>query len=164
MEATPWEWKPPASGYVPHEMLIIQIWCFRCWQIWCFRFYVSSSTNRYKITLVNTDHSSQKYDFISVTKTTIQRKGIIMSTHLAHSGNPALTFIKQHQLDPSVKDQIKITLLSTISPLQLPNFVLCGRYKPSHMTQNFITVRAQLWTAVHFVIDPQSTAQADLVW
>ena len=86
-----------------------------------------------------------------------------MSTHLAHSGNPALTFFKPHQLDPWVKDQIKIPLLSTISPLQLPNFVLCRRDKPSHITQNFITVRAKLWTAVHFVIDPRSTDQADLV-
>ena len=31
---------------------------------------------------------------------------------------------------------MKITLLSPILPLQLPNFVSCVRDKPSHMTQN----------------------------
>ena len=36
--------------------------------------------------------------------------------------------------------------------------------KPSHMTQNFVTVGAKLWTAEHFLVDPWSTDQADLVW
>ena len=39
---------------------------------------------------------------------------------------PGPTFIKPDQLDPWIKDQMKITLLSTISPLQLPNFVSWG--------------------------------------
>ena len=55
-----------------------------------------------------------------------------------------------------IKDQIKIILLSTISPLQLLNFVSCGRDKPSHMTQNLITVGAKLWTAErsYLILDP----------
>ena len=80
---------------------------------------------------------------------------------LNYSGS---TFIKPDQPDPWIKDQIKIILLSTISPLQLPNFVSCGRDKPSHMTQNFVTVVAKLWTAERFLIDPWSMDQADLVW
>ena len=35
---------------------------------------------------------------------------------------PGPTFIKPDQLDPWIKDQIKITLLAAISPLQLPNY------------------------------------------
>ena len=77
---------------------------------------------------------------------------------------PGSAFIKPDQLDPWIKDQIKITLLSTIAPLQLPNFVSCGRDKPSHMTQNLVTVGATLWTAEYFLVDPWSMDQADLVW
>ena len=77
---------------------------------------------------------------------------------------PCSAFIKPDQLDPWIKDQIKITLLSTIAPLQLPNFVSCGRDKPSHMTQNLVTVGATLWTAEYFLLDPWSMDQADLVW
>ena len=73
------------------------------------------------------------------------------------------TFIKPDQLDSWIKDQIKITLLSAISSLQLRNFVSCGRDKPPHMTQHFVTVGAKLWTAEHFLIDPWSMDQADLV-
>ena len=78
--------------------------------------------------------------------------------------HPGSTFIKPDQPDPWIKDQIKIILPSTISHLQLPNFVSCGRDKPSHMTQNFVTVVAKLWTAERFLIDPWSMDQADLVW
>ena len=53
-------------------------------------------------------------------------------------------FIKPDQLDPWIKDQIGNTLLSTILHLQLPNFVSCGRDKPSHMTQNLVTVGVKL--------------------
>ena len=74
------------------------------------------------------------------------------------------TFIKSDQLDPWIKDQIKTTLLSTIAPLQLPNFVSCERDKPSHMTQNLVTVGTKLWTAERFLVDPWSMDQADLVW
>ena len=74
------------------------------------------------------------------------------------------TFIKPDQLDPWIKDQMKITLLSTVSPLQLPNFVSCGRDKPSHMTQNLVTVGTKLWTTERFLVDPWSMDQADLVW
>ena len=66
------------------------------------------------------------------------------------------TFIKPDQLDPWIQDQMKITLLSTISSLQLPNFVSCGRDKPSHMTQNLVTVGTKLWTAKRFLVDPWS--------
>ena len=69
---------------------------------------------------------------------------------------PGSAFIKPDQLDPWIKDQIKITLLSTISHLQLLNFVSCGRDKPSHMTQNLVTVGAELWTAECFLVDPWS--------
>ena len=65
-------------------------------------------------------------------------------------------FIKPDQLDPGIKDQIKITLLPTISHLQLLNFVSCGRACPSHMTQNLVTVGAKLWTAKSFLFDPWS--------
>ena len=67
---------------------------------------------------------------------------------------PGPTFIKPDQLDPWIKDQIKITLLPTISHLLLPNFVSCGRACPSHMTQNVVTVGAKLWTADRFLVDP----------
>ena len=67
------------------------------------------------------------------------------------------TFIKPDQLDPWIKDQMKTTLLSTISPLQLPNFVSCGRDKPSHKTQNLGTVGTKIvdsraflsWSLIH---------------
>ena len=77
---------------------------------------------------------------------------------------PCPTFIKPDQLDPWIKDQIKIILLLTISHLQLPSFVACGRACPSHMTQNLVTVGAKLWTAEHFLDDPWSMDYADLVW
>ena len=71
---------------------------------------------------------------------------------------------KPDQLDPWIRDQMKITLRSTISLLQLPNFVSCGRDKPSHMTQNLVTVGTKFWTAEHFLVDSWSMDQADLVW
>ena len=74
------------------------------------------------------------------------------------------TFIKPDQLDPWIKDQIKITLLPTISHLLLPNFVSCGRACPSHLTQNLVTVGAKLWTADRFLVDPWSMDYADPVW
>ena len=67
---------------------------------------------------------------------------------------PGPTFIKPDQLDPWIKDQIKITLLPTISHILLPDFVSCGRACPSDMTQNLVTVGAKLWTAERFLIDP----------
>ena len=80
------------------------------------------------------------------------------------SGWAGPTFIKPDQLDPWIKDQIKITLLPTISHLLLPNFVSCGRAYPSHMTQNLVTVGAKLWTAERFLLDPWSMDYADPVW
>ena len=73
-------------------------------------------------------------------------------------------FIKPDQRNPWIKDQIKITLLPTISHLLLPNFVSCGRACPSHMTQNLVTVGAKLWTADRFIVDPWSMDYADPVW
>ena len=73
-------------------------------------------------------------------------------------------FIKPDQRNPWIKDQIKITLLPTISHLLLPNFVSCGRAFPSHMTQNLVTVGAKLWTADRFIVDPWSMDYADPVW
>ena len=78
--------------------------------------------------------------------------------------SPGPTFIKPDQLDPWINDQIKITLLPTISHLLLPNFVSCGRACPSHMTQNLVTVGAKLWTADCFLVDPWSMDYADPVW
>ena len=77
---------------------------------------------------------------------------------------PGPTFIKPDQLDPWIKDQIKITLLPTISHLLLPNFVSCGRACPSHMTKNLVTVGAELWTTERFLVDPWSMDYADPVW
>ena len=77
---------------------------------------------------------------------------------------PGSAFIKPDQLDPWIKDQIKITLLPTILHLQLPNFVSCGRACPSHMTQNLVTVSTILWTAERFPVDPWSMDYADPVW
>ena len=57
---------------------------------------------------------------------------------------PGSAFIKLDQLDPWIKDQIGNTLLSTILHLKLPFFVLCGRDRPSHMTQNLVTVGVKL--------------------
>ena len=76
-------------------------------------------------------------------------------THLkSQPHHPGSAFIKPDQRNPWIKDQIKITLLPTISHLLLPNFVSCGRACPSHMTQNLVTVGAKLWTADRFIVDP----------
>ena len=85
------------------------------------------------------------------------------STGLLH-WQPGSAFIKPDQRNPWIKDQIKITLLPTISHLLLPNFVSCGRACPSHMTQNLVTVGAKLWTADRFIVDPWSMDYADPVW
>ena len=81
-----------------------------------------------------------------------------------NSSLPGSAFIKPDQRNPWIKDQIKITLLPTISHLLLPNFVSCGRACPSHMTQNLVTVGAKLWTADRFIVDPWSMDYADPVW
>ena len=57
---------------------------------------------------------------------------------------PGSAFIKPDQHNPWIKDQLGNALLSTIVHLQLPNFVSCGRDKPSHVTQNWVTVGAKL--------------------
>ena len=57
---------------------------------------------------------------------------------------PSSAFIKPDQRNPWIKDQLGNAQLSTIFHLQLPNFVPCGRDKPSHMTQNLVTVGAKL--------------------
>ena len=77
---------------------------------------------------------------------------------------PGSAFIKPDQLDPSIKVQIEIILLPTISHLPLPNFVSCGRACPSHMRQILVTVGAKLWTAERFLLDPWSMDFADPVW
>ena len=79
----------------------------------------------------------------------------------AHIGS---AFIKQDQRNPWIKDQLGNALLSTIFYLQLPNFVSCGRDKPSHMTQNLVTVGVKLQAGEWFLFVPWSTDQADLVW
>ena len=90
---------------------------------------------------------------------------ILKSTHnYLHRWQPGPTFIKPDQLDPWIKDQIKITLLPTISHLLLPNFVSCGRACPSHRTQNLVTVGTKLLTGEWFSFDPWSMDQDDLVW
>ena len=63
-------------------------------------------------------------------------------------GKPGPTFIKPDQLDPWIKDQLRNNLLSTILSLQLPNFGSCGRACLSHVTQNLVTVGANL------ILDP----------
>ena len=73
-------------------------------------------------------------------------------------------FIKQYQPDPWIKDELENALLSTILPIQLRNFVSCGRACPSHMTQNVVTVGVQLLIGEWFLFDPWSMDQADLVW
>ena len=57
---------------------------------------------------------------------------------------PGSAFIKPDQRNSWIKDQLGNALLSTISHLQLPNFVSCGRDQPSHMTQSLVTVGAKL--------------------
>ena len=81
-----------------------------------------------------------------------------------HKHNKTVYFVKPDQLDPWIKEQIKITLLPTILHLLLPNFVSCGRACPSHMAQNLVTVGAKLWTAERFLVDPWSMDYADPVW
>ena len=58
--------------------------------------------------------------------------------------SPGFAFIKPDQRNPWIKDQLGNALLSTVLHLQLPNFVSCGRDKPSHMTQNLVTVGTKL--------------------
>ena len=74
------------------------------------------------------------------------------------------TFVKPDQLDPWIKYQLLTTLLSIISPLQLPNFVSRGREMPSYMTQNLVIVGTKLWTTERFLLNPWSMDQADMVW
>ena len=71
----------------------------------------------------------------------IQRLGADQDQPLIEPGS---AFIKPDQRNPWIKDQLGNALLSTILHLQLPNFVSCGRDKPSHMTQNLVTVGAKL--------------------
>ena len=88
----------------------------------------------------------------------------IYRDYVDHVSGPGSAFIKPDQRNPWIKDQIKITLLPTISHLLLPNFVSCGRACPSHMTQNLVTVGAKLWTTDRFIVDPWSMDYADPVW
>ena len=73
----------------------------------------------------------------------IHNHSLLASEKHFHSA-PGSAFIKPDQRNPWIKDQLGNSLLSTISHLQLPNFVSCGRDKPSHMTQNLVTVGAKL--------------------
>ena len=81
----------------------------------------------------------------------------ILGTYYIGLEEPGSAFIKPDQLDPWIKDQIKITLLPTISHLQLPNFVSFGRACPSHMILNLVTVGAKIvdsrafpiWSLIH---------------
>ena len=94
-----------------------------------------------------------------------------LAIHTMHSHDKDLdiprttgsAFIKPDQRNPWIKDQLGNALLSTNLHLQLPNFVSCGRDKPSHMTQNLVTVGANLQAGEWFLFDPWSTDQADLV-
>ena len=43
-------------------------------------------------------------------------------------------------------------------------FCVTWEGKPSHVTQNLVTVGTKLWTAERFLVDPWSMDQADLVW
>ena len=63
---------------------------------------------------------------------------------VSNIATPGPNFIKPDQRNPWIKDQLGNDLLSTILHLQLPNFVSYGRDKPSHMTQNLVTVGAKL--------------------
>ena len=96
--------------------------------------------------------------------TDVERSDVCNIGLLSRLCKPGSAFIKPDQLYPWIKDQIKTTLLSTISHLQLPNFVSCGRACPSHMTHKLVTVGAKLWTAECFLIDPWSMDYADPVW
>ena len=72
-------------------------------------------------------------------------KIIAASCYVLYNGiHTGPTFIKPDQRNPWIKDQLWNDLLSTILHLQLPNFVSCGRDKPSHMTQNLVTVGVKL--------------------
>ena len=44
--------------------------------------------------------------------------------------------------------------MSAILSLQLQNFVLCGRDKLAHMTQNFATLGGKLWMAELILVGP----------
>ena len=90
------------------------------------------------------------YDVIVMQRTFVYVHGQLHA--LLYS--PGSAFIKPDQRNQWIKDQIKITLLPTISHLLLPNFVSCGRACPSHMTQNLVTVGAKLWTVDRFIVDP----------
>ena len=76
---------------------------------------------------------------------------------------PGFAFIKPDQRNPWIEDQLGNALLSTISHLQLPNFVSCGRDKPSHMTHKLVTVGAKFEAGEWFLFDPWSMDQVDLV-
>ena len=93
----------------------------------------------------------------------LARKPIQGEIYIGRS-NPGSAFIKPDQRNPWIKDQLGNALLSTILHLQLPNFVSCGRDKPSHMTQNLVTVGVKLQAGEWFLFVPWSTDQADLVW
>ena len=73
---------------------------------------------------------------------------------------PVAAFIKPDQRNPWIKDQLGNDLLSTILHLQLPNFVSCGRDKPSHMTQNLVTVNCRQESDFYLILDPR----IKLIW
>ena len=60
-------------------------------------------------------------------------------------------FIKSDQLDPWIKDALGNSLLATILPLQLTNFVSCWRACPSHTTQNLVTVLLKLLGKCNYI-------------
>ena len=128
---------------------------FRCSARWVLHF-ITSSSFRWRSRFGVVVRGCQLGD-------TIKTEGCYDANFIV-IGSPGSAFIKPDQRNPWIKDQIKITLLPTISHLLLPNFVSCGRACPSHMTQNLVTVGAKLWTADRFIVDPWSMDYADPVW
>ena len=71
--------------------------------------------------------------------------------------SPGSAFIKPDQRNPWIKDQLGNALLSTISHLQLPNFVSCGRDKPLPHDTKFGNCRCEIvgtivifiWSLIH---------------
>ena len=151
-------WKPQDLAYDKSTLVQVMAWCHQatshylsqCWP---------SSLSPYVITRPQWVHSLRPSDARWQQRSgstlaqimAIWHQCIRLSNHHNDMGwwvyirnAPGSAFIKADQHNPWIKDQLGNALLSTISHLQLPNFVSCGRDKPSHMTQNLVTVGAKL--------------------
>ena len=121
------------------EVTFVYIASLTSWQIWCHHWRQKSSLSGSFPIKSNPIVEKSNWKGRQSVITLLLIFLLFWVHHL-----PGPTFIKPDQRNPWIKDQLWNDLLSTILHLQLPNFVSCGRDKPSHMTQNLVTVGVKL--------------------